>query len=193
MVMMPTPTDASSDSCEPPSGQSEASVPAWQENEAPPTLAADESVPGVLEPHAVEHLVVHCSATPDDVDIGAREIHAMHLGFGWHGIGYHRIIRRDGRVEAGRPDCWIGAHVLGHNQTSLGVCLIGRAQFTEAQFEALYAQLRAWQAKCPQAIIRGHCDFAYTGKTCPNFDVSAWCEQRGLQMRLDERVVPSRT
>ena len=40
-------------------------------------------------------LVVHCSDTPDDQLIGAKE-NEMHLGFGWDGIGYHQVIRRDG-------------------------------------------------------------------------------------------------
>ena len=143
-----------------------------------------------LHPRDVRHLVVHCSATPDDEDIGALEIHAMHLGFGWHGIGYHRVVRRDGRVEAGRPDCWIGAHVYGHNEASLGVCLIGCDAFTAAQLDALERVLREWQALCPRAVVRGHRDFAYTEKTCPNFDVGAWCAARGLQAPLAQVRVP---
>ena len=53
-------------------------------------------VEGYLSPERIEMLVVHCSDTPDDDPIGAREIQAMHLGFGWDGIGYHQVIRRDG-------------------------------------------------------------------------------------------------
>jgi len=71
----------------------------------------------------------------------------MHLGFGWHGIGYHRVIDRDGRVENARPDYWQGAHVYGHNEISLGVCLIGRHHFTGAQFDALEGVLRQWQSR----------------------------------------------
>ena len=37
----------------------------------------------------------------------------MHLGFGWDGIGYHKVILRSGKVENGRPEFWIGAHVKG--------------------------------------------------------------------------------
>lgn len=142
----------------------------------------------MLEPNAILHLVVHCSDTPDDESIGAPEIHKMHLGFGWHGVGYHRVIRRDGLVEAGRPDYWQGAHVYGHNEISLGVCLIGRNEFTDAQFDALESVLRQWQQDYPNASICGHRDFSYTQKTCPNFDVSAWCLSRGI---IDRRPAPS--
>lgn len=136
----------------------------------------------MLEPSAIRFLVVHCSDTPDDEPIGAREIHQMHLGFGWHGVGYHRVINRQGDVESARPDYWQGAHVYGHNEISLGVCLIGRTAFTDAQFDALEKQLRQWQSEYPQATICGHRDFSYTDKTCPNFDVAAWCVSRNIKV-----------
>ena len=64
---------------------------------------------GYLSPDRIEMLVVHCSDTPDDQPIGAKEIQEMHLGFGWDGIGYHQVICRDGTREAGRPEYWQGA------------------------------------------------------------------------------------
>jgi N-acetylmuramoyl-L-alanine amidase len=128
----------------------------------------------------IRYLVVHCADTPDDQLLDARDIHQMHLGFGWHGIGYHRVICRDGLIQQGRPDFWIGAHVKGFNDVSLGVCLIGRSQFTDAQFTALENVLRAWKKAYPQANICGHRDFDYTDKTCPNFDVANWCQRIGL-------------
>jgi len=134
----------------------------------------------MLDPQKIAYLVVHCSDTPDDDQLTARDIHDMHLGFGWDGIGYHRVIRRDGQVEYGRPDYWIGAHVKGFNDVSLGVCLIGRHAFTAAQMQALETVLKTWKSAYPEAQICGHCDFDYTEKTCPNFDVSGWCRDRGL-------------
>lgn len=134
----------------------------------------------MLEPDNIRYLVVHCSATPDDEPIGAREIHAMHLGFGWHGCGYHRVIKRDGSIEQGRPDYWIGAHVYGHNEESLGVCLIGCDSFTDAQFDSLERVLTEWRERYPGASVCGHCDFATTEKTCPNFDVAAWLASRQI-------------
>jgi len=134
----------------------------------------------MLDPQNISYLVVHCSDTPDDALLGGRDIHAMHLGFGWDGVGYHRIISRDGVIEHGRPDYWVGAHVFGYNEVSLGVCLIGRHRFTDAQMQALEKVLRDWKIYYPDAQIVGHCDFDYTKKTCPNFDVTDWCRERGL-------------
>ena len=85
----------------------------------------------MLDAKKIKFLVVHCSDTPNEDNIGAIEIHKMHLNFGWNGIGYHKIIRRNGKIEDGRPEFWIGAHTKGLNKESLGVCLIGRNIFTK--------------------------------------------------------------
>jgi N-acetylmuramoyl-L-alanine amidase len=134
----------------------------------------------MLNPKKIVYLVVHCSDTPDDTPLTARDIHQMHIGFGWNGVGYHRIIRRDGMVEAARPDYWVGAHVKGFNDVSLGVCLIGRYEFSSVQMDSLEALLKKWKWNYPNAQICGHRDFEYTDKTCPNFDVAVWCRTRGI-------------
>ena len=132
----------------------------------------------MLQASDIRYLVVHCSDTDDDLT--ASDIHAMHLGFGWDGIGYHAVIIKDGTIEQGRPHFWAGAHVYGHNEESLGVCLIGRNDFTPEQMTALDGLLRDWISRYPQAHICGHRDFPNTQKTCPNFDVAAWVKDRGL-------------
>ena len=50
---------------------------------------------------------------------------------------YHKIINRSGKIENGRPEYWMGAHVKGKNNISLGVCLIGRSNFTKKQYSSL--------------------------------------------------------
>lgn len=129
----------------------------------------------MLHPEDIKLLIVHCSDTPDSEDLGAFEIHRMHLSFGWDGIGYHKIIRRDGLVENGRPEYWTGAHVYGKNNQSLGVCLIGRNNFSYIQFNSLKKILLDWKQKYPKALIQGHKDVIKTNKTCPNFNVKEWC------------------
>ena len=121
---------------------------------------------------------MHCSDTSDDLT--AIEIHRLHLSFGWDGIGYHKIICKDGNIQNGRPEFWIGAHVKGLNNCSLGVCLIGSEKFTEFQFNSLYQVLFEWKNKYRNAKILGHSESTSTNKTCPNFDVQVWCKQRGL-------------
>lgn len=133
---------------------------------------------GLLDPEAIDMLVVHCSDTPDDQPLSARDIQEMHLGFGWDGIGYHQVIRRDGTREAGRPEYWRGAHARGANERSLSVCLIGRTDFTDAQMASLGTLLDEWRIRHPYARILGHRDAVETHKTCPNFDVESWWQAR---------------
>lgn len=128
----------------------------------------------------IKKIIIHCSDTPDEEFLTASDIHQMHLGFGWEGIGYHKVILRDGVIENGRPLFWIGAHTYGINQESLGICLIGKKFFEKKQFLSLKTLLIDWQKKYPSAIILGHRDAVKTSKTCPNFDVNSWCKQENI-------------
>lgn len=126
----------------------------------------------------IKYLIVHCSDTSNDLT--ASDIHIMHLNFGWNGIGYHKVILRNGKVENGRPEYWIGAHVKGKNNESLGVCLIGRDKFTAKQLKSLEQILKKWKSKYTNAKIVGHCNVVKTHKTCPNFDVISWSQNLKL-------------
>ena len=125
----------------------------------------------------IELLVVHCSDTANNQNLSAIDIHKIHLSFGWDGIGYHKTIKRSGKIENGRPEYWIGAHIKGKNEISLGVCLIGRDNFTKNQFKSLERVLRKWKKLYPNAKIVGHRDTSKTKKTCPNFDVISWSKK----------------
>ena len=128
-----------------------------------------------LKKNSIKFIIVHCSDTSDMKNLKASDIHKMHLNFGWEGIGYHKIICRDGIIENGRPEFWVGAHCYGRNEDSLGVCLIGRKKFTQNQFLSLKKILKQWKEQYPKTKIVGHCDIIETKKTCPNFDVQNWC------------------
>lgn len=135
------------------------------------------------------YLVIHCSATPASLDWGAADIDKAHRLRGFHCIGYHYVIKRDGSVEQGRPEEYVGAHVSGHNSTSIGICLVGgvaksgkdlvpEANYTAAQWDSLEKLTEALHAKYPNAIVQGHCDFPKVAKACPCFDVKAWWKGR---------------
>ena len=137
------------------------------------------------------HIVIHCSATRRHMDIGAKEIRDWHVrGDGWADIGYHLVIRRDGTVEKGRALDAIGAHVAGHNATSVGVCLVGglgegkgwppENNFTRAQWTALKTVVADLLARYPEAKVLGHRDFPKVNKACPSFDAKAWARANGF-------------
>jgi N-acetyl-anhydromuramyl-L-alanine amidase AmpD len=132
-----------------------------------------------------EFIVVHCSATKPDFDIGAAEIRGWHLARGWQDIGYHLVIRRNGAVETGRPIDSQGAHVSGHNHNSVGICLIGgldesgaaENNFTDRQMTMLRIVIDGLRARYPGASVLGHRDFPEVAKDCPCFDVRGWYGQ----------------
>jgi N-acetylmuramoyl-L-alanine amidase len=134
----------------------------------------------MLESNNVKLIVVHCSDTNDKENLKAIDIHKMHLGFGWDGIGYHKVICRSGKIENGRPEYWIGAHTKSKNDISLGVCLIGSNKFTKKQYISLEKVLRKWKLLYPKAKILGHRDVGNTKKTCPNFDVISWSKNKNI-------------
>lgn len=134
---------------------------------------------------AINRIVIHCADTPASMDIGAAQIRSWHVDEnGWSDIGYHGVIRRDGRFEPGRPLEVAGAHAAGHNADSVAVCLIGgrgpdggaENNFTAAQMRTLAALVTMWQAQfgVPDGGILGHRDLSGVVKTCPAFDVRAW-------------------
>lgn len=99
-----------------------------------------------------ERVILHCSATPDFSDsnekydlFGASDIDDWHRQRGFDEIGYHWVIRRTGIIESGRDELELGAHTMGHNTGSIGVCFIGMKDPTEIQVIALlilYSRIR---------------------------------------------------
>ena len=138
-----------------------------------------------------DFIAVHCAATRPSMDIGAVEIDRMHRQLGFKCIGYHKVIRRDGSVEDGRPLDQIGAHVENWNSVSVGICMVGgvsehdinkpEANFTEAQYVALEKLLTELRVMYPHAHIQGHRDFPRVAKACPSFSVSDWLKTTSLK------------
>ena len=138
---------------------------------------------------ATNWIAVHCSATRPSLDVGVKEIRQWHKAQGWQDIGYHYVIRRDGKVERGRAENLIGSHVAGYNATSVGVCLVGGVSqkdikpennFTPEQFASLKTLLKMLTEKYKGAKVRGHRDFPKVQKACPSFDAIAWAKKEGL-------------
>ena len=141
-----------------------------------------------------KYIVVHCSATRSNQDIGADEIRQWHLNNGWDDIGYHAVIRRDGRIEFGRHFDEPGAHVKSHNFQSVGVCMVGGVDhegkaennFTAQQFVSLKGILVVLRRAYTGAVVVGHRDLSpdLDGdgvieehewmKECPSFDIMEW-------------------
>lgn len=147
-----------------------------------------------------DYIVVHCSATPSTWEGGAADIDGWHRKQGWDGIGYHFVIRRDGRIEVGEDLKKVGAHVQGWNSVSVGICMVGGADskgrgennFTDAQWLSLKRQVQTLRLTYPEAKLVGHRDLSPDKngdgvirknewmKECPSFSVTDW-ERCGME------------
>lgn len=108
---------------------------------------------------AAVKIILHCSDSGFGNAALIARWHALPKpeGRGWDGIGYHYVILNgwltssiyhpdfNGHIETGRPlddDPVVsgsekGAHVLGYNANSAGICLIGKSgSFTDEQLNA---------------------------------------------------------
>ena len=141
-------------------------------------------------------IIVHCS---DSAFGDVETIRRWHTdppprGRGWRDIGYHFIITNgfrkkgceydpatDGTIEIGRPmnsdgiiEPWEqGAHALGYNDESIGVCLIGNDyRFTHRQIYSLTILLASFRQRfeLPYDAIIGHCE-VNPKKTCPQLNM----------------------
>lgn len=133
-----------------------------------------------MDKRAIRYIIVHCAATPRGRHVTGRDVDAWHRRRGFEMMGYHYLVHLDGTVEACRPENCVGAHCIGKNAISIGVCYVGGVESdgvtpadtrTAEQKRALEGLLRELRARYPQAGICGHRDFAR--KACPCFDARA--------------------
>ena len=120
-------------------------------------------------------IIIHCSDSPQGRGDDAATIDRWHRERGFDSIGYHYVILENGTVEEGRPLGTHGAHALGYNHY-VGICLIGKGDFTEEQFNSLEQLIRMFDVESKR--ILGHYDVSH--KPCPRFDVEAFKEARQL-------------
>ena len=132
----------------------------------------------------IEYVIIHCSATDNPSQWDFHSVKELHTapsakafkwgkydtrGRAWSDIGYHYYIERDGKIVSGRNESEMGAHCLGWNNKSLGVCLAGNSDFTVQQFTSLTSLIRLLRTKHDFELV-GHNDLS-RDKSCPNFNV----------------------
>lgn len=126
----------------------------------------------------IDEIIIHCTATPEGRDYTVDDIDRIHRQRGFSSIGYHYVVYRDGSVHPGRPVERPGAHCLGHNTRSVGVCYIGgvasdgktpKDTRTPQQRQALRDIVAELCSRFPGAAVHGHYEFA--NKACPSFKI----------------------
>jgi len=167
----------------------------------------------------IKNIFLHCS---DSAFGEVRIIESWHKQRGWKSIGYHYVILNgrpfkdvryfdflDGQIQPGHAlnddpifqNFEVGTHVAGRNSSSLGVCLIGTHEFTDAQLTVskwlMTSLLKKFQLQIPDVL--GHYEDPGANKTCPNIPMEHFREflkdtstLRELQQDIQKHVAALR-
>ena len=119
-------------------------------------------------------IIIHHSLTKDDKNLSWGAIRKYHIETnGWKDIGYQfgiELINDHYEILIGRRPDLIGAHTIGQNDQSIGICVVGNFDVdpvTEDIKDALQ-KLLVWLMplyRISSKEIHGHCEYA--AKTCP--------------------------
>ena len=138
-------------------------------------------------------IVVHCSATRADRDFTENDLEVCHRHRGFNRAGYHFYIRKNGDIKNTRPLEKPGAHALGYNAHSIGICYEGGLDVryrpadtrTEWQKHSLRVLIRTLLMDYPGCRVCGHRDLSPDRngdgrispeewvKECPCFEVTS--------------------
>lgn len=152
----------------------------------------------------LRYLIIHCTATPKDRPVTAKELRAWHTapvslgGRGWRQVGYTDMVHLDGRIERlvdnnedGQVDPWeVTNGAKGYNAFSRHIVYVGGVAMdgktpkdtrTAAQRKALEAYVKDFHRRFPTVRILGHNEVA--PKACPSFDVQAWLREIGIKQQ----------
>lgn len=125
----------------------------------------------------IDKIIIHCSATKPNQACTVELIDQWHKARGFDSIGYHYVIYQDGSLHEGRPVSKVGAHCVGQNTNSIGICYVGGLDMngnakdtrTDAQKKTLKNVVKQLKQTFPNATVHGHNEFA--NKACPCFNV----------------------
>lgn len=129
---------------------------------------------------STDTIVLHHSAGTGSVE----DVHRIHRGQGWPGIGYHFYVRRNGEVYRGRPEEQIGTHTAHYNASTIGVCFEGnfeQEKMPDAQYNAGVELVRYLLDKYGALKIKRHRDFNATACPGQNFPYDEMKEEASMQ------------
>ena len=120
--------------------------------------------------NTTEQIVLHHSGVT--VRQSVEVIHNYHKNTNsWSGIGYHFYIRTTGEIYRGRPENTVGAHAVGANYNSIGICFEGnfsKEKMGEKQIKAGQELIAYLKEKYGISKVVGHRDI--DNSECPGKD-----------------------
>ena len=132
-----------------------------------------------------KQIILHHSLTKDSTTVSWGAIREFHVNRnGWEDIGYHygiENLRGQTEILMGRMLDVQGAHCLGHNHDSIGICFVGNFDDQIVPKESWNAGIKLVRFLTRQYDIQdviGHKE-VNPRKTCPggNFDLDKFREE----------------
>jgi len=129
--------------------------------------------------HPITKIIMHHSLTEDSGTVSWGAIRQFHIKVhGWKDIGYHygvELVNFDYEILVGRFEDHMGAHTLGHNDDSIGVCVVGNWDKLRVPKQQWLKSLALVRDICKRyglkaSDVYGHRDFA--NKSCPGINFS---------------------
>lgn len=149
---------------------------------------------------ALKYLVIHCTATPPEMEVTRQMIFDWHTsppprGRGWSRPGYADMINLRGELVSVWPfdnndtvELWeVTNGVAGINGLARHVVYAGGVDVNKqacdtrnpAQSDCLRDYVRYMIRRHPQIAVAGHYQFD-AKKYCPSFDVPTWLREIGV-------------
>ena len=138
----------------------------------------------IVKRSETQYIILHHRAGDGD----AQSIHELHLDRGYTGIGYNFYVRKDGKIYRGRPIDAVGAHCIGKNNVSVGVCFEGNFEnetMPDTQIKAGCGLISYLKQVYPKAEVKKHSDFGATACPAKNFPFET-IKKGGITMTVDE-------
>jgi hypothetical protein len=147
------------------------------------------------------YLVIHCTASPENMEVSSKLLRQWHTspppqGRGWKQVGYSDMIHLNGNVENLVPynndNIIEGWEITNGVEEMNGICrhivYVGgmdtdnkrpKDTRTKEQLTALRNYCIQTIAQHPDILIAGHYQFN-SGKACPSFIVPPWLKAIGI-------------
>lgn len=134
----------------------------------------------------IDKIILHCTATKVTTDYTYKRLEADHLKRGFTDVGYHFYIRKDGNIIPCRPLDKVGAHCVGQNTSSIGICYEGgigedgktpKDTRTDEQKQSMKILVKGCMERfgLKPKDVYGH--YMFAAKACPCFDVEKYREE----------------
>ena len=119
-------------------------------------------------------IIVHHSLTEDGETVSWSAIRRYHtIEKGWLDVGYHigiELVGKDYEVFMGRPWDEAGAHCVGHNMKSLGLCFVGNFDLKPPPHEQLILGAKVislWMRLFGISVDHVYPHSRFADKSCP--------------------------